>query len=97
MPSAEFWALDFRELEALGERRRQIWARDVNSPQANICRVLGDIHRDREQHPEPFELDDFLLALGTVKEPEPELDGNQLMVQKLRALTLALGGTIIEE
>jgi len=50
--------MEFAKLEPFGERRA-----DLRS--ATIACMLANIHRDRDKHPQPFEVYEFMPQFGS--------------------------------
>jgi hypothetical protein len=79
----------YARLEPFGERRADLRA-------AIVACMLANIHRDRDIHPEPFEVSEFMpdFGDGEIEDEEPSVDALRVFIEQLNA---ALGGKDLRE
>lgn len=54
---------------------------------AQVVTMLGNINRDRKQHPEPFTPGDFFASLAPDPEPDPDpVQQSEVLLEKMRVL-----------
>ena len=68
IPEERFWMLTPRQFAALSERHEEAYIRSLNGA-AMVTATLANINRDKEKHPAPFTIEDFLPKLLS-KAPE---------------------------
>jgi len=83
--SAEFWGLTFREFRAILDRFAEIEDRDFLRA-GIVAATIANVHRGPNQ--DPFTPADFMPG---GRQPE-QMDGEK-MLEKIRAVNAALGGT----
>ena len=92
---SDFWLLTPRQFAALCERRALI-ERRADSRAALIASVIANVHRDPQQRPSPYTVEDFLPQA-----PSPAVAGEDALAEQqaamLRALATALGGDVAPE
>lgn len=72
--------------------RDDIRRREHYAPAALVACIFAEIHRNKEEHPEPFTMDDFMLMDGENVEAAEPMSDNERMFHKLRALVVHMGG-----
>jgi hypothetical protein len=86
-----FWSSTLREIHALAERKREA-DRLLFLPNAMLCALYANSHRDPARKPRAFSVDDFMPG-------EPRLKQQSVadMMLMARSLNELYGGTFVKK
>lgn len=85
-----FWALTFRELDLLVDRRREVVERECDFPAKLICWYLLNINRNQTEYPDPIPFDEVFPDVQPEEMTEEQI--GEMWLKKARALIGAFGG-----
>jgi hypothetical protein len=75
----QFWGwMNYHALEPFGEKRQDYRI-------ASVVQALYNINRDTKKHPEPFEIEGFLVKFGELEEPSTKPFRTQTLAQQKAA------------
>lgn len=85
-----FWALTYRELDLLIERRREVVEREHDFPAKLVCWYLLNINRNQTEYPDPIPFDEMFPDKAPEEMTDEEIGA--MWLKKARALVGAFGG-----